>query len=415
VATVGTGKLARRGADRRSSAGTPSDVGAALRDARERLGVSLGEVRDRTGIPWQHLEALEAMDLARLPDQRTVVTAARRYSEVVGLDPSEVCGTALRVWQDVHWTQARQIGPTPSATGTSPPPDQTAVTPVTPSRTPPASSRSRRRQSSGSGNGTGKSKRSGSTKVASGAATANTDAGGAADAFLGTSESGTRSSQKSFTQTAEVPGIARGAGLSLHFADTGEVPVTRRFGGGARPVPRWLLISDAVVAVLLVIAGAGMVVHHYKPQWLKDIHVTRESVGVPTAAAPSTHGSASPGTGSSSRAGGSSRPLVVTQPSDSTDSASVTVRARSYQVVVLAQDSCWVDATVPNNSTPVYEDVMQAGQTQVLTPSGGQISIQLGASAVVVGVQIGGKTVTGWLFAPSSAPFTLNFASAPGS
>lgn len=106
--------------------------------------------------------------------------------------------------------------------------------------------------------------------------------------------------------------------------------------------------------------------------------------------------------------------MLTSDPSDPT-SASVTVRSDNYQVVVLAQDPCWVDATVPSSSNPVYENVMQAGQKQVLAPSGGQISVQFGASGVVVGVEVGGKTVPGWLFVPTDAPFTLNFTSAPGS
>lgn len=395
MATAGTGKLTRRSADQRGSAATPTDVGASLRDARERLGVSLGEVRDRTGIPWQYLEALEAMDLAGLPDQRTVVTAARRYSEVVGLDPSEVCGTALRVWQDVHWTQALHT--------TSSPPTTHEVLATT--------GRGKRRQGVGSPNGSSGSRRPGPSKRDPAASTS----GESSQAALGSSDSSGRGGLETLTRTAEVPGITKGAGLSIHFADTGPIPAASRFHGGVRPAPRWLRMSVAVAAALLLIAGAGMVVHHYKPQWFKDLHLTRENASGPPAAAASIHGGTSGRTTPSSGSGRSSNAAVVTQRSSSTDSASITVRSANYQVVVLAQQPCWVDATVPSSSTPVFENVLQAGQKQVLTPSGGQMSVQLGASGVVVGVQVGGKTVPGWLFVPSNAPFTLSFSSAPGS
>lgn len=420
MATAGTSKLTRRGDDRRESSISPADVGTALREARERLGVSLGEVRDRTGIPWQHLEALEAMDLARVPDQRTVVTAARRYSEVVGLDPSEVCGIALSVWQDVHWTQTAQAGPplpgaaSDSSPGSAPAGALAVSAADATSQAPATKGRSRRRQSPDSPNGAGTSRRSGGARAGKSA----TNAPGPGDsrgqqAPLGTSESSIRSGIKSLTQTAEVPGIARGEGLAGHFADTGTISVTSRFGRGARPAPRWLRVSVAIAAVLLAITGAASILHHYKPQWFREAHLTRGSASIPPPTASPGPRSTS-GASSSHGSGRSSTPLVVTQPSSSTDSANVTVRSRNYQVVLLAENPCWVDATVPSSSTPVYENVLQPSQSQVLTPADGQISIQLGASGVLVGVQIGGKTVRGWIFAPSNAPFTLSFSPAPG-
>ncbi len=54
---------------------------------------------------------------------------------------------------------------------------------------------------------------------------------------------------------------------------------------------------------------------------------------------------------------------------------------------------------------------MPAGATQAFPAVQGQLTVQLGASHVVVQVQIAGKTVPGWQFTPSAVPFTLNFAS----
>jgi cytoskeletal protein RodZ len=326
------------------------DVGNALREAREQSGVTLAEIRDRTGISWQHLEALETMDVARLPDQRTVVTAARRYSEVVGLDPSEVCATALRAWQDEHWREG-----------------ETQVAPPAPGDT------------------------------------------------------GTQAHLRAFTQTAEIPiaraiGAPGGGAASEHFVETDAIPITSRPHPKMRLAPRWLEAMLGLTALLLLLGAAGLAVHQYKPQWLADIHLAHGH----SPAVNATTGSVTPNQSAhSSRASHTSTSAsraLVTQTASGTGSASVTVHAKSYQVVISAQKPCWIDATIPpGGSGPVFMGILQAGDTKTLAPVQGELSIEFGASFVIVQIQIAGKTVAGWSFTPPTAPLTLSFTTSPGS
>jgi hypothetical protein len=78
-------------------------------------------------------------------------------------------------------------------------------------------------------------------------------------------------------------------------------------------------------------------------------------------------------------------------------------------VLVQAIGRCWVMATTPQAITPVFNTTMDPGTSQVLTPASGQLTVELGASGVLVSVQVGGKTVPGWSYTPMAAPVTLNF------
>ncbi len=65
------------------------DFGAALRQARERRGVSLRQIADSTKISKVALEALERNDIARLPGGIFVRAFVRAYAAEVGLDPEQ--------------------------------------------------------------------------------------------------------------------------------------------------------------------------------------------------------------------------------------------------------------------------------------------------------------------------------------
>ena len=65
------------------------DFGAALRQARERRGVSLRQIATSTKISMVALEALERNDIARLPGGIFVRAFVRAYAAEVGLDPEQ--------------------------------------------------------------------------------------------------------------------------------------------------------------------------------------------------------------------------------------------------------------------------------------------------------------------------------------
>jgi cytoskeleton protein RodZ len=65
----------------------PGDFGSRLRGARERKGVSLREIANRTKISVAVLEALERNDITRLPGGIFSRAFVRAYASEVGLDP----------------------------------------------------------------------------------------------------------------------------------------------------------------------------------------------------------------------------------------------------------------------------------------------------------------------------------------
>ena len=65
------------------------NFGAALRQARERRGVSLRQIADSTKISMVALQALERNDIARLPGGIFVRAFVRAYAAEVGLDPEQ--------------------------------------------------------------------------------------------------------------------------------------------------------------------------------------------------------------------------------------------------------------------------------------------------------------------------------------
>src|SRR5205809_5133949 len=66
---------------------TSSGFGGALREARERRGVSLRQIANATKISVAALEALERNDISRLPGGIFSRAFVRAYAVEVGLDP----------------------------------------------------------------------------------------------------------------------------------------------------------------------------------------------------------------------------------------------------------------------------------------------------------------------------------------
>ena len=64
----------------------PRGAGPQLRLAREKLGLSIKELADRTRIPQRHITAIEAGDFASLPGRAYAVGFARTMARETGLD-----------------------------------------------------------------------------------------------------------------------------------------------------------------------------------------------------------------------------------------------------------------------------------------------------------------------------------------
>jgi cytoskeleton protein RodZ len=71
------------------SANRPTDFGSRLRQARERKGVTLREIANRTKISVGLLESLERSDISKLPGGIFSRGFVRSYAKEVGLDPDK--------------------------------------------------------------------------------------------------------------------------------------------------------------------------------------------------------------------------------------------------------------------------------------------------------------------------------------
>jgi cytoskeletal protein RodZ len=359
----------RRRAGRRQqeqAPATPGDIGAALRDAREGSAVTLAEVQDRTGVPWQHLEALEAGELARIPDERSALTAVRRYSDLMSLDAEQFS----RVVEE-HWGNPSAGFPSPAVAAP-----------------------------------TGRGRKGGRHRSGAPAVAAVPVAGHLSHY----PDDGTH--LRAFTQTAQVPGVRRsdfpvGTATGTHgaFSVTGSFPASPGWYPEVRPAPLLLQAAVWLTATLVVVALAIVAVHHYAPQWLIDIHLVRTNGTSPPPTTPTATGTGR--VGSHTHGSGA----LVTQTSIGNGSAAISVRATNYSVEVAATGACWVSASTPQSFSPVFEQTLQSGQTHVINSANGQLTVNLGSSFALLAVQINGKAVGGWLFKPPSAPFVLNFTS----
>ena len=67
-----------------------AQVGAGLREVRERLGWKLPDVADALRIRLPYLEAIERGELAALPGSAYQTGFVRSYAQILGLDPEEI-------------------------------------------------------------------------------------------------------------------------------------------------------------------------------------------------------------------------------------------------------------------------------------------------------------------------------------
>ncbi|MDR3649970.1 MAG: helix-turn-helix transcriptional regulator [Acidimicrobiales bacterium] len=368
VTAASVRRMRRRGGRRQKAGTTPAAMGKALREAREASSVTLTEINDRTGVPWQQLEALEAGNFSRFHDLRSALTAVRRYCDLVDLDVERF----ERVVEE-HWGDP--------------------LAGFDPNGAPHAAGR---------------------------------NGGGARNAYITTAVPtghlsrypGDGTHLRAFTQTDEVPGIKRvPPAADSHAAldglsDTGSFPVAPGIYTGIRPAPLVLRSAVWFTAALLALALGGLAAQHYQPQWLKDIHLVHHTNAL-LPAAPS--GSGTPGTtnstGGSTKSKKPSRPGLVSMTATGTASATVSVQASNYSVVVAAWAPCWTVVHSPQSFSPIFAATLQGGQVKVFDPTDGQLSVSVSASLVTMQVRVNGKTVPGWLFKPTSVPFLLNFSS----
>jgi cytoskeleton protein RodZ len=334
----------RRKKRRREPSLTPAAAGAILREERERLGIELAEVHDRTGISWRNLEAIESGEVQHFSEPSAAAVAMRRYSELVGLDPDPLIASLS--------SPVMALAGAPSV-------------------------------------GTGPSR---------GLAPAPEEAGHLRRYY------GDHSHLNSFTQTAQVPAV--GGLVGSQGAPYGGTPSA---GGSYQPprrrrkAPLGLRLLTWLVLFLLLVGAAGLGVDHYKPQWLRDIHVIKSTAHL--ASPPTTsHTKVIPPT---------TQPTapVITAQATGVGTTAVKVDASSYSIVVSTFNYCWVEAQTPLNANPLIDKTLQPGQTASIPVTGDPVTLELGSLAALIKVEVNGQVVTGWSLRPNAVPFQVDFTS----
>ncbi len=356
----------RRDDDQGKHNSSAEDVGRLLRNARQEQGLELLAVHDRLSRPITQIEALENGDLSSLPDQAGALSTLRRYATFLGLDSDALAEQLSEAW------------PASEATGVLHPGENTAV--VTPSA----------RSAAGAG-----------------------PRGPANPTTTGLMPEVDTSPDhlRAFTQTGEVPrfGVAprpttgNGAG-----PPTGTFPVVphqdlrrgKRALARARRrmrAPTLLKVVTWAAVVLVLVVAAGWAIRTWNPQWLIKARVLRV---------------AQPGSGGSTTT--STTPAAVSHQKDavqpvaaSRTSADFVVRTADFTVTVATTGRCWVQILSSTSSVPLAEGVQPAGQVFRFKATG-TMTVQVGASPVLVSVSVGGRNA--YLDKPSVTPFTYTFA-----
>ena len=332
-------------------------VGTRLRQAREERGLDLLSVHDRLGRPITQIEALEHDDHGALPDEALAVSTLRRYATLLGLD-----GDALHA----QWSAERRTADIdPSVTRAVP-----AVTSV----------------------------------VA--AVTTGPD------------------HLKAFTETGEVPQVggrvtsASGASGNYDYKvstgpPTGTFPVvpradlrrSRRSVAKARrrmKAPSWLKFLTWLIAALVLVVAAGWILLSVKPSTLADAHVLR-------VVQPGSASGAAAGNPSATTHPPSHQTYPVQPSGTSPSGASYTVATSKFDVVIATSGRCWVQVTSSSSPVPLISGVQDGGKV-LRFPAQGTMTVEVGSSAVIVGVDIKGKSA--FTDAPKVVPFTYTFAPA---
>jgi hypothetical protein len=352
------GGTARRRDDQdQPTSSSAAVIGGQLRDAREERGLDLLAVHDRLSRPITLLEALENGDLAALPDQAQALSTLRRYAAFLGLD-----GDALALQMLDAWSAS------PSSNG-------------------------------GARNGA-------LTNVVT-AVTTGPD------------------HLRAFTQTGEVPKV--GAGSSMGNGGSGAYGYGVRTGPptGTFPVvprqdirhskravararrrlraPTSLKVVTWVAALLVLAVALGFGIQHWRPQWLARSHILRVAGPHPGTVPP----------GSTTRTTGAPHQASVVVPTSASEqSSSYTVASRHFDVTLLTSGKCWVQVTSSSSITPLVVGVQPPGKS-LSFPATGTMTVEVGASAVIVAVTVDGKPA--FFNSPHSTPYTYQFVAASGS
>ncbi len=367
--------LHRDGAPRHDEPGgapqSVPEIGRALRQARARQGLSIAQVSHLARVEPAQIEALESGTVARLPDRVATLQALRHTAEALDLPADRFVVAMLDLWPAS--TDRAPDGATVYAAGAAPEngagstglPDDAALLATVGGEVPP-------------------------TLAVTGVV--------AASAVTADDPRPTAAHPPPLHSTDDVSGPPTGmhtstAPVPLLVADTGSTPAvkSKRRRDGEHPSIGMALLraTVVVVAALVVVSAAGLVVNHYRPQWLRTLHLPHSTPPTTVPVPPQPAG-----------------PVFAVTSTNSTG-ATMSIRASLFMVSVSAGGGeSWLEANDADHLVPIYAGILQEGQTQSFTVENA-LTVQVGSTAGRVVVQVNGKTV-GFYFQPA-APYTMTF------
>jgi hypothetical protein len=328
---------------------TPSvpDIGRALRGARERADTSLEEAATRAGLSQHEVEALESGTVSRMRDRVDTLRSLRDYADSLGLPGNDYALALLDLWPSLEPTPVRAV-------------DSGQVPVVSLSAAP-----------------------AGGHSPAGDGATGVTD--------------------------FSISGVVSPVGVDTYsetgaFAilETGELPAIRQ------APPSWLKGLVVVAAVLVVLGIFILAEHSHFTPWARSVradsdhwvHNGEVAAGLATNPPKVTH----------HQGGKSGRPAlpkvaIVENPSGA--AATINVHATSFRVEVAAvKASSWFEVTDSSQATPVFQQVLPAGQNMSFTVTR-SLTVETGSGAARTYI-FDGTTLIGY-YIPQKAPFTVTF------
>jgi hypothetical protein len=178
--------------------------------------------------------------------------------------------------------------------------------------------------------------------------------------------------------------------------------IQRKVRRSRRP-PLLLRLATWLVLVALLVALAGVGVRRWRPQLFVQWHIVPPNGGLYLPPAPKTP------TTTPHHVAPTSVKLVST---DDLTTATYTVGAPHFNVVLTTSAPCYVEVTSPASVNPIVADVQQPGVTKSY-PADGSLTVDIGAGGVSISVSANGKTA--FTTVPQNAPFTYTFNSVPAS
>ncbi len=341
------------------------DLSRVLRQARTARGLDLAAVSQHTGIPLDQLQDLESGTVDRLPDRVAILKALSQYAAFLNLPGDQFVMVLVE-----HWPSAVSSAPPVVVVHDGPPNGNRATDTAVKTLSPPAA-------------------RAPVDDLTTRAVPLSVSASTGRTPSIDLPVSHGR-----YNSTAQVPVV---------MADTGVTPAVRPdpIDGLGLVFVRALVI---VTVLLLAVGTAWLVINRVHPQWLAQLHIPYTSKGAagsppstitkPTTAA---HKSTPPPTAAP----------ALRLVSANANSANFSVSAAVFDVRISASGGAtWVSISGPLSTKPVFEGILQSGQTHLATANH-QLTVQIGSTAARVAVQADNHVIG--TYVPPGAPFTMTF------